>query len=323
VKLSVGLMRCEVFQGVFVSVARIAFQACAINHSAISPFKINVLRRWRLRPGVSLTAATEEANVIGTALRPPPDADAPKLTARRFGAQPLKAEIVGDLRPALRVLLASVLVVHLIVCANTANLLLARGSARQREIAVRSALGASQGRIVRQLLTESLVLAAIGGAIGALFGAGGVALVKALAEIEAPGIFRLALATSILPRLNEVAVDLKMFGIAFCVAAIAGLVFAIVPAQRLSRANQHHPIGARGGGSDRTTSRFVPSWPPRRHNRAYHDTRGSCRTHSARSAAIGSTRVARRTGTINATAAQPTNVTTAAPSTVGSNGDTS
>jgi putative ABC transport system permease protein len=228
------------------------------------PFALNeTSREWasvnfiaRLRPGVSLTAATEEANVIGTALRPRPDADAPKLTVRRFGAQPLKAEIVGDLRPALRVLLASVLVVLLIVCANIANLLLARGSARQREIAVRSALGASQGRIVRQLLTESLVLAAIGGGIGALFGAGGVALVRALAEIEAPGIFRLALGTSILPRLNEVVVDLKMFGIAFCVAAIAGLVFAIVPALRLSRANQHHAIGPRGCGSDRVTSRL-------------------------------------------------------------------
>src|SRR5262249_26518741 len=172
----------------------------------------------RLRPGVSPAVALDEANVIGTAMRPSRPANAPALAVPRFEVQSLKERLVAALRPALRVPLAAVGVVLLIVCANVANLLLARGTARQRAIAVRFAIGGSRGEVVRQVLAECLVLASAGGALGASIGAAGVALVKRLTSVEAPGIFRLGFGTSILPRGNEIGVDLRMFGVAFGIA---------------------------------------------------------------------------------------------------------
>ena len=116
----------------------------------------------RLREDVSLAAANEEANAIGTAIRPPRSASAAPLTGPRFAVDSVKDGMVATLKPALRIFLAAVAVLLIIVCANVANLLLARGTARQREIAVRLALGASRGRIVRQILTECLVLVITG-----------------------------------------------------------------------------------------------------------------------------------------------------------------
>jgi putative ABC transport system permease protein len=126
-----------------------------------APLQVTMI--GRLAPGVSLEAAIEEANVIGAAMRQPWPDSAPPLTVPRFQLEPLKEQSVQQLRPAFRVLLASVVVVLLIVCANVANLLLARGTARQREVAVRVAIGASRGRIIRQIMTECLVLAAARG----------------------------------------------------------------------------------------------------------------------------------------------------------------
>jgi hypothetical protein len=166
----------------------------------------------RLRPGASLTAALEEANVIGSAIVPPP-ANAPAPRVPRFEVRGVKERMVEGLRPALRVLLAAVAVVLLIVCANVANLLLARGTTQQREIAVRIAIGASRARVVHQILTACLVLAAAGGALGAAVGAAGVALVKSLTTVDAPRIFRLGLGTSILARGHEVGVDPRLFAI--------------------------------------------------------------------------------------------------------------
>ena len=209
----------------------------------------------RLREGVSLAEASQEANAIGSAIRPARPAAAPALTRPRFEARDLKEELVGTLRPALRVFLAAVAVVLLIVCANVANLLLARGTARQREIAVRLAIGASRGRIARQILTECAVLAATGGAIGAVIGAGGVALVKALATTDAPGIFRLALGSTILPRAHEVGVNPRVFGIAFGIAALTCIVCGWLPALHLSRTTQLQTMGARSAGRTRRDTR--------------------------------------------------------------------
>ena len=209
-----------------------------------------------LRPGVSLAAAVDEANVIGGAIRPPRPAGAPPLNGPRFEVQGVKERMVAELRPALSVLLAAVAFVLLIVCANVANLLLARGTARQREVAVRFAIGASRGRVVRQVLTECLVLALSGGAIGAVIGAAGVTLVKTLTSVDAPGIFRLGFGTSILPRGHEVGVDVRMFGIVFAIAAITSLVFGVLPALHVSRTDSLHAVGSRGGGPARGESRM-------------------------------------------------------------------
>ena len=210
----------------------------------------------RVRPGVSMTAATDEANAIGSAIRPPRPANAPALTVPRFEVQGLKERMIQQLRPALRVFLAAVVSVLLIVCANVANLLLARGTARQREIGVRVALGASRVRIVRHVLSECLVLAGAGGIGGALLGAAGVTLVKQLAAIEAPGIFRLVFGATLLPRVREVGVDWRVLEIALATAAVTSLIFGVLPAIHLSRTTHLEAMGSRGSTGARDESRI-------------------------------------------------------------------
>jgi len=206
-----------------------------------------------LAPGVSLTAAIDEANAIGGGMREPWTANAPRLTGPRFPLDGLKDLSVQQLRPAFRVLLAAVAVVLLIVCANVANLLLARGTARERELAVRVAIGASRWRVARQIMTECLVMAIAGGVLGAAVGAAGVSLVKQVATVDAPGIFRLMFGSTILPRINEVHIDLTVLGIAFTVAAMTSVIFGVLPAVHLSRTGHGPAMNVRGssgpGGS--------------------------------------------------------------------------
>ena len=212
-----------------------------------------------LADGVSLAAATEEAMVMGSAIREPWPAASTPPAGPRFDIRSLKEEAVAQQRPALRVLLVAVAVMLLIVCANVANLMLARGLARQREIAVRLAVGASRAQIIGQVAAESLVLAAVGGALGAALGAGGVTLVKQLATIEAPGIFRLMFGTGVLPRVHEVAVNWRLLTTAFGIAAVAGAAFAVLPAWHLANMNHLHAFSARGTGAGRTASRMRAS----------------------------------------------------------------
>ena len=211
--------------------------------------------RARLRDGVSLIEANEEANLIGDAVRPPRPGKDPPLTRPRFLIEPLKDGIVREIRPALRVFLWAVAVVLLIVCANVANLLLARGSVRGREIAVRLALGASRARVVRQILTECLVLALVGGILGAALGAAGVSLIKNLATINTQGVFRISFGGNMLPRINEVGVDWSVLGIALGLSIAASLVFGVLPAFHLSRTNHLQAMGSRGGGVSQRESR--------------------------------------------------------------------
>jgi putative ABC transport system permease protein len=209
----------------------------------------------RLRDDVSLEAAREEANALGSAIRPPRSASAPPLTGPRFVVERVKDGMVAALKPALRIFLAAVAVLLIIVCANVANLLLARGTARQREIAIRFALGASRGRIVRQILTECLVLAITGGAFGAAIGAAGVMAIKQLATIESQGVFRIVMGGSVLPRMQEVGIDPRFFAIAFGFAALACVLFGLLPALHLSATSSLRAIGTRGGGTARAETR--------------------------------------------------------------------
>jgi len=146
--------------------------------------------------------------------------------------------------------------VLLIVCVNVANLLLARGAGRHREIAVRAALGASRARIARSLIAEGFVLAAVGGLLGAALGALGVALVRQMATVEAPGIFALMFGESILPRAHEISVDARVLGIALGVSALTALLVAIPPALRTSRVQPMQAFGGRGDTGSRGAARI-------------------------------------------------------------------
>lgn len=211
--------------------------------------------RGRLRDGVSLVDANQEANLIGNAVRPARPAGDPPLTQPRFLVEPLKDGVVREIRPALQIFLWAVAVVLLIVCANVANLLLARGSARSREIAVRLALGASRARVIRQILTECMVLALVGGLLGAALGAAGVSLIKRMATIDAPGVFRFSFGGNLLPRINEVGVDWSVLGIALGLSIAASLIFGVLPSLHLSRVNHLQAMGSRGAGVSRRESR--------------------------------------------------------------------
>lgn len=189
----------------------------------------------RLKPGVSVAQAQAEMDAISGRLAREFPAENNGWTIRLV---PLQKEIVGDVRTELLVLLGAVGLVLLIACANIANLLLTRATARSKEIAVRTALGAGRARIIRQLLSETAVLGLLGGAVGIALAYWGV---KALSS----------LLPSNLPQMNPVRVDYFVLGFALLLSAIAGVAFGLVPAMFAANADIQHTLreGARSGES--------------------------------------------------------------------------
>jgi putative ABC transport system permease protein len=187
----------------------------------------------RLKPDVTLAQAQEEMASIARRLENQyPVSNAGKSAA----VMPLKELLVGDTRPTLYVLLAAVAFVLLIACANVANLLLARSTARAREMVVRAAVGAGRARLLRQLLTESAVLALASAVAGAALAHAGVLAVAALAPAD-------------LPRLDEIRVDGTALAFAFLVSLLASVIFGLTPALHVSRVRIAEGLRQGGKGS--------------------------------------------------------------------------
>ncbi len=201
----------------------------------------------RLKPGVPHAQAQIEMDGIGARLEEQYSAF---NTGWGINLVPLQKQIVGAIRPALLVLLGAVAFVLLIACANVANLLLARAATRQREMAIRTALGARRGRIIRQLLTEATVLAVLGGALGLALALWGVDLLLALAPKDLTG-------------LRDIGIDYRVLGFTMTVSVLTGILFGLAPALEASRPNLNESLkeggrgAATGGRSHRWRSVFV------------------------------------------------------------------
>jgi predicted permease len=187
----------------------------------------------RLKPGVTLAAAQADMDQIANTLALQyPDAD----KGAGISLVPLKKDIVGDVQPFLWVLLGAVGFVLLIACVNVANLQLARATTRSREFAIRAALGASQSRVIRQLLTESVLLGLAGGALGLLLAAWGTqAALKVLPET--------------LPRAQDVGVDGHVLIFTLVASIVAGVLFGLAPALKISRPNLQETLKESGRGA--------------------------------------------------------------------------
>ncbi len=191
----------------------------------------------RLRPGVSARQAQAEMDTITARLRHDFPEAYPPNGGLTFGVVPLLDQVVGDTRRRLIILLCFVACVLLIACANVANLLLSRALARQKEIAVRAALGASRARLARQLLTESVLLAVCGGTAGLLLAAGNIRLIHVWG-------------TKSIPRLHEIAIDTEALLFTFLLSVFAGILFGMAPVLRLyARDLQTHLQEAARGAS--------------------------------------------------------------------------
>jgi len=190
----------------------------------------------RLKPGISPARTLSELNVVQARIA----SQFPEKVELRAALVPLQDQVTGRSRTGLELMLAAVAAVLLIACVNIANLLLARATGRRREIAIRSALGAGSGRLVRQALAESLLLSGIGGVFGMAIAYAAIRLILARAPVD-------------LPRMDEVHPDVRLLLFTVAISALAGVVFGILPAWRFARTDPQEAMraGSRGNTAGR------------------------------------------------------------------------
>lgn len=187
----------------------------------------------KLKPGVGVRQAQAEMDALTARLRRDHPDVYPPNGGLTFGIVPMLEQVVGDVRRTVIALLAAVGLVLLIACANVANLLLAKAVGRQKEIALRAALGATRARIMRQLLTESILLAVCGGALG-----------MALAAWSLKWIH--VFGSGSIPRLHQISVDARVLAFTALLSLVSGVVFGLVPALRSSRLDLNESLKSAG-----------------------------------------------------------------------------
>jgi putative ABC transport system permease protein len=197
-----------------------------------------------LKPGISLEQAQSSLDAFASQLRAEYGTDYPAGSDWSIEIEPLQESLVGNVRPMLLVLMGAVVLMILLASVNIANLLLARASGRQREMAVRLALGASRARVIRQLLIESMMLSLLSGVVGVLTAVAALHFVQFL--------------PARIPRLAEVQVDWTVLSFALLVSLLAGLGFGLVPALQSSKAEITVTMreGGRGSGTSGKTNRL-------------------------------------------------------------------
>jgi len=196
----------------------------------------------RLRPGVTLERAEAEMDRLAAWVRD----QVPIFETAGFAINliPMRSDLTAGVRPVILALLGAVGFVLLIACANVSNLLLVRATTREREMAIRAALGGERGQLLRQLLTESVVLALVGGVVGLALAVGGIELLLELRPRN-------------LPRIDSVGIDGSVLAFTFAAALVAALVFGIIPAVQASRPQMVESLRERGGPSGLSRQRLL------------------------------------------------------------------
>jgi putative ABC transport system permease protein len=197
----------------------------------------------KLRPGSTIEQASAELRLFQSHVSKMFPWPMPATWNPAVAALPLQSAIVGDFQSRLLILLGAVALVLLIACANVANLMLSRAAAREKEIALRAALGASRWRIVRQLITESTVLASVGGTLGLILAWGGLSFIKSSLPADTP-------------RLAEVSIDWRVLIFTAALAILTGFASGLAPALQCSRTAPTESLKAGGRGSSASVSRM-------------------------------------------------------------------